>query len=87
MPDQPEPDTNPMLLLEEVRQAASSGDWQRLEELSALLPSLPAPGDEVATAQYLFSLRASIIAARTVRADIVKSLHRLSAASSFNQCG
>ena len=81
------PDTPVQDLLRELNSAASGGDWNRLEEIAALLPSIPQPDNDVELNNYLFSLQTSIVSARTVRADIMKSLHRLSAASSFNQCG
>jgi len=74
-------------LIAELQVCARSGDWGRLEELTALLPQQAPPQGEVATTHYLFALRTAIISARTVRADIVKSLHRLTAASGFNRYG
>lgn len=74
-------------LMAELQASAQAGDWGRLEELTALLPQQAPPQGEVATTHYLFALRTAIFSARTARADIVKSLHRLTAASSFNQCG
>jgi len=74
-----------MSLIEELRDAARSGDWPRLEALSAALPSEQPPATEPELADYLFQLQSALIAARTTRADLVKSLHRLTAASGFNQ--
>lgn len=74
-------------LLVELIEAARIGDWDQLDKLSSLLPTQPPPATEPGMTDYLFALQASVIAARTARADIVKSLHRLTAASGFNQCG
>lgn len=72
-------------LVEELKEAARAGDWERLDTLSNLLPTAPHPTDEVGLADYLFQLQSALIAARTTRADLMKSLHRLGAASQFNQ--
>lgn len=74
-------------LVAELQASARAGDWDRLEALATLLPQQAPPSGEAAAMEYLFALRTALISARTVRADIVKSLHRLTAASGFNQCG
>lgn len=81
------PEESTPALLVELTVAARNGDWDRLALLSSLLPAQPPPQTERAMTDYLFELQTSIIAARTARADIVKSLHRLAAASGFNKCG
>ena len=81
------PDRDASGLLRELNEAACSGDWKRIEEVAEALPMLQPPPTEAAMNEYLFALQTALISAKTTRADIVKSLHRLSAASSFNQCG
>jgi len=87
MPDPLTPEKITENLVAELQVSARAGDWDRLQELAALLPRHAPPSGEVATTEYLFALRTAIVSARMVRADIVKSLHRLTAASGFNQCG
>lgn len=67
--------------------AAQQGEWSEVEDIVSSLACEPLPSSEAGRADYLFRLRGALIAARTSRADLVKSLHRLSAASGFNQCG
>ncbi len=85
------PDTTQTLaadhLAKQLHEAARAGDWDRLDELADCLPSQPPPDSDARLMEYLFELRATVIAARTTRADIVKSLHRLSAAVGFGASG
>lgn len=74
-------------LVAQLQASARLGDWDKLQELAVLLPQHAPPSGEAAATEYLFALRTAIVSARMVRADIVKSLHRLTAASGFNQCG
>jgi hypothetical protein len=80
------PNLNPNLL-DQLISAAQSGDWEKLDTLARELPSAPPHGDAAAISAYMFRLQSSLIAARTARADLVKSLHRLTAASRFGDIG
>jgi len=71
-------------LIEALHAAARDGDWDRLDALCAELPLSARPETEREISDYLFQLRTILIAAKTSRADLVKSLHRLTAASAFN---
>ena len=71
-------------LLLRIEEAARSGDWDSVAALTREIPAtLPQSWDD--HADYLFRLRSCLITARMARADLVKSLHRLSAAAGFMQ--
>jgi hypothetical protein len=74
-----------MAFVEGLQEAARVGDWATLEALSDQLLDIPHPSEPNELVDYLFQLRACLVTARTTRADLVKSLHRLTAASRFNQ--
>ena len=74
-------------LLDQLMSAAQSGDWEQLNTLAGRLPAENPPNDAAAVTAYMFRLQSSLIAARSTRADLVKSLHRLSAASRFGDIG
>ena len=75
------------IIATDLAEAARAGDWDRLEALCLLLPTTPPTLSPTELSDYLLHLRACVIAAKTTRADLLKSIHRLTAASRFNQFG
>jgi len=71
--------------VERLQEAARAGDWATLEALADQFFDIPHPAEPSELADYLLQLRACLVTARTTRADLIKSLHRLTAASRFNQ--
>ena len=69
--------------LSQIRDAVQRGDWDAAALLSQAHP-LADPGSDLECSALLLELHETVVAARIARADMVASLNRLQAASSFH---
>ncbi len=69
--------------LAQIRGAVQRGDWDVAARLSQTHPFAD-PGSDLECSALLLELHETVVAARIARADMVASLNRLQAASSFH---
>ncbi|MES1257819.1 MAG: hypothetical protein ABUS51_05295 [Acidobacteriota bacterium] len=65
--------------------AARRGDWDAVEQLTAVLARKPVPREPDALYTHLRSLKEALVVAKACRAALATSATRLNAAATFQQ--
>jgi len=66
-----------------IEESTRRGDWKAAENLAGQLPRLTLPSEPEELCHYLHRLRETIVIARSARAHMLASLHRINAAAGF----